>query len=176
MDKYLKLQCVKGLLMGLEEQLGMRFQKDNLPENVKTIMVDKYYDAIKEQLDEPEDVKKKELIIALHKQGIISENQKNDLLNPTHENVGDETPEWLFHIIINGKRHVIHTLKDNQTIDWEKIVLLSDLAKTGKEILTVTFNCNENDIKNSEGLIEVGESIEVREGMIFHVCNTSKGE
>ncbi len=145
MDKYLKLQCVKGLLMNLEEQLGMRFQKDNLPENVKTIIVDKYYDAINEQFNEPEKAKE------------------------------DLPLEYTFNIIVNGKRHVVRT-QENQTIDWEKIVLLSDLVKTGKEILTVTFTYNQDDIKNSGGLLEVSDSINVKEDMIFNVCNTSKGE
>ena len=177
MDKYLKLQCVKGLLMSLEEQLGMRFQKDGLDPKVKNVIVDKYYDAILKQLELSSDEKKKELVISLHNRGMISENCKNELLNETCENTGDETPEYAFTIIINGRRHVVHTPKENQTIDWQKIVLLSELAKTGKEILIVTFTYNQEDnIKNSGTLLEVSESIEIKEDMIFNVCNTSKGE
>ena len=176
MDKYMKLMAIKGLIMSMDDQLFQRFQKNNLPENVKIVVVNQYYDSILEQLKQTKDEKKK-FILSLHNSGIISENVKNDLLYPKHENVGDETPEWAFNIIINGKRHVVHTPKENQTIDWEKIVFLSGLAKTGKEILTVTFTNNqEDDIKNSGGLLEVNESINIREGMIFNVCNTSKGE
>lgn len=140
MDKYMKLMAIKGLLMSLDEQLGMRFQKDNLPENVKTIIVDKYYDGVLEQFDEPEKAKE------------------------------DCPVLFEFNIIVNGRRYIVHTSEDCK-IDWEKVVHLSDLAKTGKEILTVTY-----DIKNSGGLLEVNESIKVKEGMIFNVSNTSKGE
>ncbi len=173
MDKYMKLMAVKGLIMSMDEQLLLRFQKDNLPENVKTIVVNQYYDAILEQLEQSKDEKKKELIIALHKRGIISENVKNDLLYPKHENIGDETPEWAFNIIVNGRRHVIHT-SDDKRIDWNEIVLLSELAKTGEEILTITYTGGAGD--EPEGILEVNDLVKVKEGMIFNVCNTSKGE
>ncbi len=169
MDKYMKLMCIKGLLMSLDEQLGMRYQKDGLSESTKLIITDKYYDAILEQLEEEEDVKKKKFILALHKQGVISEEQKLELLYPKSKNVGDETPEWVFNIIVNGRRHVIYTPEENQTIDWEKVLLLSDLAKTGNEIFTITFTYNGDHIKDSGGVLEVSTSIEVKEGMIFNV-------
>ena len=170
MDKYIKLMAVKGLIMSMDEQLLMRFEKDNLPENVKKVIVDKYYDAILEQIG---DKKRRNLILKLHKQGVISEEQKMELLYPKHENVGDETERvsaHYFNIIVNGKQHVIHTPEENQTIDWEKIVLLSDLAKTGKEILTITFTYDEDaSIQEAGGVLEICESIEVKEGMIFNV-------
>jgi len=169
MDKYLKLQCVKGLLMSLEEQLGMRFEKNGLGKGEKTVIVDKYHDAILEQLEQSEDENKRKLILTLKKQGIISEEQKMELLYPKHENVGNETPEWGFNIIINGTKHIIHTTEDC-TIDWNEIVLLSDLAKTGAEILTVTYT--KGDTTNggySNGTLEVNELIKVKEGMIFNI-------
>ena len=173
MDKYMKLMAIKGLIMSMDDQLFQRFQKDNLPENVKTIVVNQYYDAILEQLEQPED--KEKMILALHKRGIISENVKNELLNPKSENVGDESPEWSFIIIVNGRRHVIHTSEENQTIDWEKIVLLSGLAKTGNEILTITYSGGDTSNQGyATGMLNVNESIAVVEGMIFNVSNTSK--
>lgn len=174
MDKYMKLMAVKGLIQSLDEQLYIRFQKDNLDKQVKDIIVDKYYEAILEQLEQSEDEKKKKFIIKLYKLGIISENNKNELLNPTCENIGNETPEWAFNIIINGRRHVIHTPEENQTIGWEKIVLLSDLAKTGKEIFSITYTGGVDE--QPEGMLEVSMFVKIKEGMQFNVCNTSKGE
>jgi len=52
MDRYQKLDCVKGLLMSMDSQLRDYFQKDNLPENLKEKIVDKYFEAIQELLDE----------------------------------------------------------------------------------------------------------------------------
>ncbi len=60
MNKYMKLMAVKGLIQSLDEQLFIRFQKDNLSENVKTIIVDKYYDAINEQLELPDPTNEEE--------------------------------------------------------------------------------------------------------------------
>ena len=145
MDKYMRLMAVKGLIMSMDDQLYQYLQKDNLSEKVKKVIVDQYYDAIQEQLSE------------------------------TEKSLEDSPVLFEFNIIINGKRHIIHT-SETKTIDWENIVLLSDLAKTGKEILTVTFTYNQDDIKDSGGLLEVSDSIKVKEGMIFNVCNTSKGE
>ncbi len=174
MDKYTKLMCVKGLIMSMDEQLNIHFQKDSLTGHIQKTIVDKYYDAILEQLEQSEDEKKKKLILALHKRGIISENVKNDLLYPKHENIGDETPEWAFNIIVNGRKHVIHTPEENQTIDWEKIILLSELAKTGEELLIVTYTDGVDE--QTEGLLDLGKSVKVKEGMVFNVCNTLKGE
>ena len=134
----MKLMAIKGLIMSMDDQLYQYLQKDNLSEKVKKVIVDKYYDAINEQLDEPE--KKKEDCPVLFE----------------------------FNIIINGKRHVVHTSED-KTIDWENIVLLSELAKTGAEILTVTFTYDGDNIENSGVVLEVNTSIEGKEGMIFNV-------
>ena len=177
MDKYLKVQCVQGLILSLNEQLSRYDQNKQMNPELQKKLVEQYYDAILEQLDQPEDIKKKELIIALHERGIISENVKNDLLYPKHENVGDEIPEWVFTIIVNGRRHVIYTPEKDQTIGWEKVVLLSGLAKTGKEILTITYTKGDtNNDEYSNGMLEVNKLIKIKEGMIFNVCNTSKGE
>lgn len=46
MKKYQRLDCVKGLLMSMDNQLNELFQKDNLPENMKDVIVNKYYDSI----------------------------------------------------------------------------------------------------------------------------------
>ena len=87
MDKYRKMQCVRGLLISLDEQLARHDQlsKGSDAESENKI-VDHYYNAIKEQLKQSEDIEKKEFIIALHKQGVISESQKMELLNKVEEN------------------------------------------------------------------------------------------
>jgi len=54
MDKYMKLMAVKGLIMSMDEQLYQRYQKEGLSENAKSIIVDKYFDAINEQLELPD--------------------------------------------------------------------------------------------------------------------------
>lgn len=54
MDKYQKLDCVKGLLMSMDSQLNNYFQKDNLPKNLKNKIVDKYFEAVQELLDKGE--------------------------------------------------------------------------------------------------------------------------
>lgn len=143
MDKYLKLMIVKGLIMSMDEQLNMYFDKDNLSQNLKEKITNKYYDAINEQLE------------------LNSDEKMNKLSNITCEN-----PDWAFNIIINGRKHVIHTTED-LTIDWNKVVLLSDLAKTGAEILTITYS--KGDPEKPEGTLEVNELVKVKERMIFNV-------
>jgi len=54
MDRYQKLDCIKGLLMSMDKQLDDLFQKDNLPENMKNVIVNKYFEAVQELLDEGE--------------------------------------------------------------------------------------------------------------------------
>lgn len=144
MTKYMKLMAVKGLIMSMDEQLYQHFQKDNLPENVKNIIVKKYYDAILEQFDEPEKMKE------------------------------DQAVEHAFYIIINGKKHFMDTPDDNKKIDWVKVVFLSGLAKTGKEILTITYHKGVEE--KPEGVLDVTDLVKIKSGMIFNVCNTSKGE
>lgn len=178
MDKYLNIQCVKGLIMSLDEQLYKYFDKDNLPENLREKIINQYYDAILEQLEQPEDENKRKFILTLKKRGIISEEQKMELLYPKHENIGDETPECTFiNIIVNGKKNVIDISEENQTIDWEKIVLLSGLAKTGNEILTIIYSNGDTSNQGyATGMLDVNKSIKVKEGMIFNVRHTLKGE
>ena len=56
MDRYQKLDCIKGLLMSMDKQLDDLFQKDNLPENMKNVIVNKYFEAVQELLDEGEPI------------------------------------------------------------------------------------------------------------------------
>ena len=56
MDRYQKLDCIKGLLMSMDLQLDKLFQKDNLPENMKNVIVNKYFEAVQELLDEGEPI------------------------------------------------------------------------------------------------------------------------
>ncbi len=75
MDNYQRLDCVKGLLMGMDKQLNDLFQKDNLPENVKTIIVNKYFEAAQELLDEGETVQEK-ILAGLGKVKIVVNGKK----------------------------------------------------------------------------------------------------
>ncbi len=54
MDKYMKLMALKGLVMSMDDQLYQRFQKEGMNENLKNKIVDKYFDAINEQLELPD--------------------------------------------------------------------------------------------------------------------------
>lgn len=54
MDKYMRLMAVKGLIMSMDEQLTIRFEKDVLTKDAKKVIVDKYFDAIDEQLELPD--------------------------------------------------------------------------------------------------------------------------
>ena len=173
MDKYLKLQCVKGLLMSLDEQLGMRFQKEGLSESTKLIITDKYYDAILEQLEEEENIKKKKFIIDLHKSGVITENQKQNLLIQLMraiepEKAKEDRSSDNCVININGVSHAFL----EQTISWEQVVVLSNLALAGSEILTITYSHGESDKR--QGTLDVNEIIKVKDRMIFNVANTTE--
>ncbi len=187
MDKYLKLQCVKGLLMSLEEQLGMRFQKDGLSENEKRIITEKYYDAIQEQLEEEEDEKKKQLILSLHKRGMISENDKNEMLGiairPTQEDIDlkkDNVQEMLEEtnqiddsqvkkFMINGIRKLI--ISDQLTYS-ELLDLAFDKPNLSTEY-TITYSYKDK-FDRSGSIILGDDPITIKDDMVFNITDTSK--
>ena len=140
MDKYRKMQCVRGLLISLDEQLARHDQlsKGSDAESENKI-VDHYYNAIKEQLKQSEDIEKKEFIIALHKQGVISENQKMELLNKVEENSNFKT------IIVNGKKHNIIYNK----LSYHKILELAFGVKYPNRNYTMTFSYRNEDASAS---------------------------
>ena len=130
MDKYMKLMAVKGLILSLDDQLYQYLQKDALSEKIKKVIVDKYYEAIVEQLmDEPEKMK--------------------------------DNPCYI--ITINGVNHDFY----EQTISWEQVVGLTNLALTGNELLTITYSHGD-----TSGTLEVIESIQIKDKMVFNVEKT----
>ena len=156
MDKYMKLQCVKGLLMSLEEQLGMRFQKDGLTENEKRIITEKYYDAIQEQLDEPEKAKED---IDLKKDNV------QEILEETNQIDDSQVKK----IMINGIRKPI--LSDQLTYSE-----LLDLAFEKPNLSTeYTITYSYKDKFDRSGSIILGDDpITIKDDMVFNITDTSK--
>jgi len=54
MDSFKKIACVKGLIIGMEEELYKYFQKDNLPKNLRDTIINEYYKSIVEFLNKEE--------------------------------------------------------------------------------------------------------------------------
>lgn len=57
MNRYQKLDCAKGLLMGMDTQLNDLYAKkwnSDSEKKARKIIVDKYYEAVQELLDEGE--------------------------------------------------------------------------------------------------------------------------
>ncbi len=57
MTRYQKLDCVKGLLMGMDKQLDDLYKKKmdaSIEKQLEKVVVDKYYEAVQELLDEGE--------------------------------------------------------------------------------------------------------------------------
>lgn len=54
MDRYKKLMCVKGLIMSLDEQFYRLDQGKSAGLHAYDVVLNKYWDAIKEQLSESE--------------------------------------------------------------------------------------------------------------------------
>ena len=164
MDKYRKMQCVKGLLVSLDEQLA-RYDVLNKGVDSEDKIIDHYFDAIKEKLKQSEDIEKKEFIIALHKQGVISENQKMELLNKVEENSNFKT------IIVNGKKHNIIYNK----LSYHKILELAFGVKYPNRNYTMTFSYrNEDASASGRGSVTPDQIITIIDGMIFNVADTSK--
>lgn len=135
MDKYLQLQCVKGLLLSLDDQLYQRFQKygDDEKLSVKKVIVDKYYDAIKEQLNEPE--------------------------KANEDHAVDSCV-----ITVNDVKHDFY----EQTISWEQVIALTNLALTGNELLTIAYIHD-----NKSTILEVNDVIPIQDKMVFNVEKTT---
>ncbi len=187
MDKYMKLMAIKGLIMSMDEQIYQYFQKDNLPEDVKKVIVDKYYDAIKEQLEQSEDIKKYQLILALHKRGIISENNKNELLGiairPTQEDIDlkkhnvqeilEETNQiddsQVKKIMINGIRKPI--ISDQLTYS-ELLDLAFDKPNLSIEY-TITYSYKDK-FDRSGSIILGDDPITIKDDMVFNITDISK--
>ncbi len=137
MDKYAKLMCIKGLIMSMDEQLNMHFNKDGLTGQIRKVIIDKYYDSIQEQLDETEKAKEDHPV-------------DNCVIN------------------INAVNHAFF----EQTISSEQVIALTNLALTGNEIFTITYR---HGTKNKPtGILEVNESIQVKDRMTFIIVETSE--
>ena len=174
MDKYRKIQCVRGLIVSLDEQLARYDQNKQMTQDLEKKIINHYFDAILEQLEQSKDENQKKFILTSKKRGIISEEQKIELLNQSEKKKEDCPVLFEFNILVNGKRHIVHTTED-RTINWEKVVSLSELAKTGNEILSITYSGGDTSNQAyATCMLEINKSIKIKEGMIFNVCNTSK--
>ncbi len=72
-----------------------------------------------------------------------------------------------FVIKVNGVSHAFF----EQKISSEQVVALTNLELTGNEILTITYS---HGAKNKPtGILEVNESIQVKDKMIFNIVETS---
>ncbi len=78
MDKHLKLKCVQGLIIGLEEQF-YRLDQMKVKAEIYNEVLDKFYNAIREQLGFPNE--RERLIKELHKEGLVSAEDKLKLLD-----------------------------------------------------------------------------------------------
>lgn len=57
LNRYQKLDCAKGLLMGMDKQLDDLYKKKwdvDSEKKVEKIIIDKYFEAVQELLDEEE--------------------------------------------------------------------------------------------------------------------------
>ena len=121
---------------------GLIMSLDEQLYKAELIMADKiivsYWDAIKEMLSE-------------------TEKAKEDIKSKV-ESIAKPIFDYI--IKVNDVSHACFEEK----ITWEQVLLLADLAKTGKEIFKITYD----DGKNS-GILDVMESIKITNGMIFKV-------
>lgn len=135
MDKYMRLMAIKGLIMSMDEQIHQRFQKDNLPENIQKIIVDKYYDAILEQLSETEKAK-------------------------------EDVEEIIYNIIINGREYT-HI---GNIISHDDVKLKLSISYSKK--VTITYSNKDKNL--ARGILLTGESVDVKNDMIFNILDASK--
>lgn len=75
-----------------------------------------------------------------------------------------------FTIFVNGRKKVVNT----DVLSFDQVVALAfENPPTGPNILfTITFR--KGDDKKSEGTLVQGETVKVKDGMIFNVTATDK--
>ena len=72
-----------------------------------------------------------------------------------------------FEIIVNGRKVKVAS----KTLSFDEIVALANLPSTPNTIFTVTYARGEG---NKEGVLVKGDTIKVKDGMIFNVTATDK--
>lgn len=83
------------------------------------------------------------------------------------EKIKDEDDKKTVTIIVNGRKKEVS--KGN--LSFSEVVALSGLPNDPNTIFTVTYRRGEG---NKEGTLVEGESVKVKEGMIFDVTPTNK--
>lgn len=166
MDFYQKAKCIQGLVIGMDEQIYQMSQKHDLSTEQINQVAKYFIDAIKEQLGFLNE--KERVIKELHKQGLISENDKSKLLN-------NETPcdikildslEGKYNFIINGKTYS----RDKEKISYKQVVDLAGFNTLNGEIFTVTYSFD----PDAAGSMTEGDIVNLVNGINFNVQNTNK--
>lgn len=71
-------------------------------------------------------------------------------------------------IIVNGKKQEW----DSETISYSQVVdLVYPPPRSSTEIFTVQYS---HGIKNAQGTLVEGQSVQIKSGMVFHVTRTDK--
>ncbi len=71
-------------------------------------------------------------------------------------------------IVVNARPHDVE--KDH--ISYEEVVALSGLPQDENTIFTITFNRGHHD--KPQGQLVAGDSVKVKDGMIFNVTPTNR--
>jgi hypothetical protein len=85
----------------------------------------------------------------------------------THGQHG-QPPQKHFTIIVNGREKIV----TDDEISFAQVVVLSGLPSTPTTVFTVTYRRGEG--KKPEGTLVEGQSVKVKDGMIFNVTATNK--
>lgn len=88
-------------------------------------------------------------------------------MNDSQEKKGGEDHNKEFKIIVNGRERVV-TKKE---MSFMEIVALADLSSGPNIIYTITYRRGEGD---KQGTLVEGDSIKIKDGMIFNVTATDK--
>lgn len=82
----------------------------------------------------------------------------------------DHEKEKQITIIVNGKKKTV----SGKEISYEQLVVLAfDIPPTGENILfTITYR--KGDDRKPEGTLLPGDSVKIKDGMIFNVTATDK--
>lgn len=81
---------------------------------------------------------------------------------------GGMPPQKQYTIVINGREKIITT----KAVSFEEIVGLSGLPSGQNTVFTVTYRRAPG--QKHEGTMVPGETVEVKDGMIFNVTATNK--
>jgi hypothetical protein len=92
------------------------------------------------------------------------------MLNPHAENEGQEHHSKRFKIIVNARSKEV--TDDDQSFEQIVGLAFSPVPVDPNIVFTVTFRKGPRE--NPEGTLTPGESVEIKDGMIFDVTATTK--